>query len=102
MKFRLLLCLLLFSFLLQAQTSSKPTVAEAEKFMNEAEAQLGDLSVKVNRTVWVQQNFITDDTEALSADVQDQITAVATELVDQAKRFDGLEMPAPLARKFML
>jgi hypothetical protein len=102
MKFRLLVSFLLFAFLIQAQTSSQPTVADAEKFMNEAEARLSDLTVKLNRAGWVQENFITDDTEALSADAEDQITAVTTEMVDQAKRFEaadagatGTEIPAP-------
>src|SRR2546426_6569654 len=102
MKFRLLLSLLFSPSLIQAQTPSKPTVAEAEQFMNQAEARLNDLTVKTARAVWVQENFITDDTEALSADAEDQITAVVTELVDQSKRFDGLQMPPQLARKFML
>jgi peptidyl-dipeptidase A len=50
----------------------------------------------------VQENFITDDTLALSADAQDQLTAVTTELIEQAKRFDGLSLPPELARKFLL
>ena len=94
---------LLFSCLmLQAQTASHPTVAEAEQFMTQAEARLNDLSVKANRAAWVQKNFITDDTEAMSADAQDQATAATTELIEQARRFDGLTMPPELARKFML
>jgi peptidyl-dipeptidase A len=50
----------------------------------------------------VQENFITDDTEALSADAQDQYTGATTELIEQAKRFDALKMPPDLARKFLL
>jgi peptidyl-dipeptidase A len=84
-----------------AQTSS-PTVAEAQRFMDKAEARLAELSVKLNRAQWVQENFITDDTEALAADAQDQYTAVTTELVEQAKQFEGLNLPPELARKFML
>ena len=84
-----------------AQTAN-PTVAEAQEFMTKAEAQLADLSVKVNRATWVQENFITDDTEALAADAIDQVTAVTTDLVEQAKRFDGLALPPDLARKFKL
>ena len=70
--------------------------------MTQAEARLGELDVKVNRAGWVQENFITDDTEALSADAQDQMTGVTTDLIEQAKRFDGLKMPPELARKFLL
>jgi peptidyl-dipeptidase A len=100
MKLRILLPLLLFSLTLQAQT--KPTVQDAEKFMHQAEARLNDLSIKLNRAAWVEDNFITDDTEALAADAQDQYTAATTQLVEQAKRFDGLDMPPELARKFKL
>src|SRR3954468_8654593 len=97
-----LLLLLLFSFALQAQTTSKPTVAEAEQFMKQAETRLNELSLKGNQATWVQSNFITEDTEALAADAIDEATAATTELAEQAKRFDGLTMPSDLARKFML
>jgi peptidyl-dipeptidase A len=86
--------------LLQAQ--SKPTLADAETFIKQAETRLSELSVKANRASWVQENFITDDTEAISSDAQDEITAVTTELVEQSKRFDGVKMPADLSRKFLL
>ena len=104
MKMTLLAAFFLFAFaiVLQAQTSGSPTVAEAEAFMNKAEARLAELSVKVNQANWVHDNFITDDTEALAAAANDEITAVTSELVEQAKRFDGVKMPADLARKFLL
>src|SRR5579864_5849060 len=70
--------------------------------MNQAEARLNEIEVKAARAGWVQENFITDDTEALSADAQDQLTAATTELIEQAKRFDGLALPSDLARKFLL
>ncbi len=102
MKLRLLVFLGLFPLLTQAQTSSTPTVAEAEQFMKQAEVQLNDINVKTARAAWVQENFITDDTEALAADALDQATALVTELIEKSRRFDGLQMPADLARKFML
>jgi len=102
MKFRALLSLLSFLFVIQAQAASKPTVAEAEQFMKQAEARLEEIEIKTARASWVQENFITDDTQALSADAQDQLTAVTTELIEQAKRFDGLSLPSELARKFLL
>src|SRR5579864_1703274 len=102
MKRSLLLSLLSFLFVIQVQAASKPTVAEAEQFMKQAETRLNEIEVKGARASWVQENFITEDTEALSADGQDQLTAVTTELIEQAKRFDGLSLPQELARKFML
>ncbi|MBV9610343.1 MAG: hypothetical protein JO187_12360, partial [Acidobacteria bacterium] len=43
----------------QPAAAAKPTVADAEAFMKQAEAQLDDLSVRASRAAWVQQNFIT-------------------------------------------
>jgi peptidyl-dipeptidase A len=102
MKFRVLSFLISFLFVIQTQAASKPTVAEAQQFMLQAQARLNDIQVKAARASWVQENFITDDTQALSADLQDQLTAATTELIEQAKRFDGLTLPPELARQFML
>ena len=78
------------------------SVQDAEQFMNNAESRVAEISVKVNRADWVHSNFITEDTEALAAEANDELTAVTTDLVQQAKQFDGLQMPPNLARKFML
>jgi peptidyl-dipeptidase A len=78
------------------------SVQDAEQFMNNAESRVAEISVKVNRADWVHSNFITEDTEALAAETNDELTAVTTDLVEQAKQFDGLQMPPALARKFML
>src|SRR5277367_5552260 len=102
MRFRVLSFLISFLLVIQAPAASQPTVAEAQQFMQQAQAQLNDIGVKAARASWVQENFITDDTQALSADVQDQLTAATTELIEQAKRFDGLSLPPDLARQFML
>jgi len=97
----LVLVFLFLAMNVSAQNTT-PTAAEAQEFMNRAEAQLSDLAVKVNRASWVQENFITDDTQAMAADAIDEVTAVTTQLVEQAKRFNDLKLPADLARKFML
>ena len=89
MKLRVLLFPLLLLLVIRCQAASKPTVAEAEQFMKQAQARLEEIEIKTARASWVQENFITDDTQALAADAQDQLTAVTTELIEQAKRFDG-------------
>src|SRR5260370_42693189 len=73
-----------------AQPKGGRTVAEAEAFMKKAEAQLEDLGIRAGRASWVQENFITDDTEALAAQAQEKFTAAATQLALDARRFDGL------------
>jgi peptidyl-dipeptidase A len=70
--------------------------------MKKAEAQLEDLGTRASRAGWVQENFITDDTEILSAQANEKLTAVVTELALEARRFDGMELPPELARKFLL
>ncbi len=108
---RLLITLLIAVSVVSAQTppASKssaakgtPTVAQAEAFMKNAEAQLLDLSVRAGRASWVQENFITDDTEAMSAQAQEKLTAVVTQLALDARRFDGMTLSPALRRKFML
>src|SRR5690242_20249334 len=59
-----------------AGAKGAPTVKEAEAFMTKAEAQLDDLGVRASRAQWVQENFITDDTETMSAQAQEHLTAV--------------------------
>src|SRR3979411_2254731 len=81
---------------------SAPTVAEAQAFMKKAEVQLEDLGVRASRASWVQENFITDDTEAMSAQANEKLTAVVTQLALDARRFDGVKLPPDLARKFLL
>jgi peptidyl-dipeptidase A len=85
-----------------AASAPTPTVAEADQFMKQAEDRLRDLSSKAQRAGWVQENFITDDTEAIAAEANDQLSAATTELIEQAKRFDGLKLPSELARQFLL
>jgi peptidyl-dipeptidase A len=83
-------------------TAAKPRVAEAQAFIDSAERQLFDLSIKAQRAAWVEQNFITDDTEQIAADANQVVTAKSVELSKEAHRFDGLSLPPELARKLLL
>ena len=82
--------------------STAPTVAEAERFIARAEAQLLDLWIKSGRASWVAENFITDDTEAISADADQAVKAATAHLADEAKRYEKLQLPPDVARKFKL
>ncbi len=79
-----------------------PTVAEAEAFLKNAEAKLLELSVIASRADWVKATYITDDTEALAALADERAIAAQVEFAKQATRFDGLKLPADLARKMLL
>jgi peptidyl-dipeptidase A len=81
---------------------SAPTVAEAEAFMKHAEEVLADLNVRAGRAGWVQENFITEDTELMSAQAQEAQSKGVTQLALEGRRFDGMKLPPELARKFKL
>ena len=78
------------------------TVAEAHAFIDKAEQEVFQLSIMGQRTGWVQETYITDDTEAINAAQNDRIIARITELVKQSKQFDTLTLPPDVKRKFLL
>ncbi len=82
--------------------ATQPTVAEAEKFMKNAEADLLDVGLKQSRADWVNANFITDDTEAIAADADSQGIGAATKWGVQSVRFDKLKLPPELRRKMLV
>jgi len=87
---------------ISAAQASAPTVADLQKFLDDAETRLNNLSVKASRANWVQQTHITDDTEAIAAAANDDFLAAVTELSAQAKRFENLDAPPVLKRKLLL
>jgi peptidyl-dipeptidase A len=85
-----------------ARRAAPPTVEEARTFIEAAEKRLADLTERASRAGWVQETYITEDTEKLAAEAGEAVIAAATAYVLEARRFDGLELPADLARKFDL
>jgi peptidyl-dipeptidase A len=76
-----------------------PTSEEAKKFIEDAEQRLFELGVKAGRAAWVQENFITEDTEQIAADLGEQANTAATKYAKQAHRFDHVQLSPELARK---
>ncbi len=81
---------------------AKGTPAEAEQFVADAEKRLVELNIKYARADWVKSTFITDDTETLSAEANKQVIEATTELAEQSRRFDGVDLPYDTARKLRL
>ena len=98
--FLIIMAFLVFPVLMAAATA--PTVAEARAFMDRAEAELLKISILQERSQWVQETYITDDTELLSASEDERVIARTTDLIDESKRFDSLKLPTDLRRKFLL
>ena len=77
-----------------------PTAADAQAFIEEAESRLDVLNTEANRAGWIQETYITDDTEIVAAQAQSALSGAVTELVRQARQFERVQMPDDLARKF--
>jgi peptidyl-dipeptidase A len=84
---------------LEAKT---PSAADAKAFLDDAEARLFDLGNKAQRASWVQENFITEDTNQIAADASEEVNNLTVELAKKAHRFDSLKLPPELARKMLL
>jgi peptidyl-dipeptidase A len=82
--------------------ATPPTIAEATAFVNDAEQRYYDLTNKAQRAQWVQENFITDDTEGIAAQAGEELNSFSAEMSKQAHRFDTLQLSPELARKMLL
>jgi len=79
-----------------------PTEAEAQKFLDAAESRYFDLTNKAQRATWVEENFITEDTEEIAAEANQELSAFAAEMSKKAHDFDGVKLPPVVARKMLL
>jgi peptidyl-dipeptidase A len=101
MKVQVLLCL---ASLLGALSgcARKATLDEAGKFTDDAERQLLALNVESGRADWIKSTYITDDTEAISAKLDERAINAGVDYAKQATRFDGSTLDTPTARKLKL
>ena len=106
MLFGLICCLMLFTTgarIANGQAAKPaPTPEEAKKFIEDAEQRLFDLGVKASRASWVQENFITDDTEQIAADANEILNTASAKYAKEAHRFDKVKLSPELARKRLL
>lgn len=85
-----------------ADKKAPPTVAEAQKFIEDAEQRLFELGVKASRAGWVQENFITSDTEQIAAEAGEEANTAAAKYAKEAHRYDVVALSPELARKRLL
>jgi peptidyl-dipeptidase A len=85
-----------------AGKNAPPTAVEAQKFIEDAEQRLFDLGVKASRAGWVQENFITDDTEQIAAEAGEEANTAAAKYAKEAHRYDSVALSPELARKRLL
>jgi peptidyl-dipeptidase A len=78
------------------------TKEEAEKFLADAEKRLLDLNIKAGRADWVKSTYITEDTEQLAAEANENVIAATTELAEQARKYENLDLSPEAKRKLKL
>jgi peptidyl-dipeptidase A len=80
-------------------TASEPTLADAEAFVAEAETEFREFGEFSARTAWVQNNFITYDTNWLLQRMGAEATERAVHYASGTAQFAELELPQSLERK---
>ncbi len=70
--------------------AAKPTVADAEAFVASAEKETFDYSISASRVFWVNSTYLTDDTNALAAEVGAKGTQMQVRLALEAARFNDV------------
>jgi peptidyl-dipeptidase A len=73
-----------------AAPAAPPTAAEADAFVERAERELAEFSVLNARAAWVNQTYITGDTDALSAHFGTIGTEMQVRLANEAARFQDV------------
>ncbi|MFT7623743.1 MAG: peptidyl-dipeptidase A [Myxococcota bacterium] len=83
-------------------TATGPTAKDAATWIEAFEAERRQLLVQRERADWVRSNFITHDTEAITAKAEQQLMAFTAKGVQDVKQFAGVKADGPLARKLKL
>jgi peptidyl-dipeptidase A len=86
----------------QGTAADTAPVVAARRLLDAAERELAVRSVALNRAGWIGENFITHDTELLAAAAQADVALAVKRLVDGARRFDGVALPADVTRRLLL
>jgi len=85
-------------------TSSRtaPTAADAKAFLDNANATTLKLGIQQGQAGWVQQTFITDDSEAIAARANQAANEAGAKFARQAVQFDQIQVPADQRRQLNL
>ncbi len=83
----------------RTQTPPQATAEDAKAFLDTVNQSMLKLGIEAGQAGWVQQNFITADTEALGARSNQRYIDTIAGYVKQTPRFDNLELPADQRRQ---
>ncbi len=88
--------------LLAGCAAPRPTAADAKAFIDNAEQKLFGVNVDSGRADWIKSTYITDDTEDISAKLDQRAIDAQVEDAKQSTRFGGLTLDPVTARKIQL
>jgi peptidyl-dipeptidase A len=63
------------------------TAGDADKFVARAEKELADISIDANRAGWINATYITDDTDAMAAEVSARQTELQVKYASEAAKY---------------
>src|SRR5882672_2649548 len=83
-------------------SASVPTVAAAKAFLDTANATTLKLGIQAGQAGWVQQTFITDDTEAIAARASQAANEAGAKFAKESTKYDHVEVSADQRRQLNL
>jgi peptidyl-dipeptidase A len=83
-------------------SGAPPSAADAETFLDTVNDTMKRLGIEQGRAGWVQQTFITDDTEALATRANQLAIDAAAHFAKDAVKFDKVDVPADQRRQLNL
>ena len=83
-------------------SGAPPTAGDAKAFLDTVNDTMKRLGIEQGRAGWVQQTFITDDTEAIAARANQEFIDATARFAKEATRFDNVTVPADQRRQLNL
>jgi len=83
-------------------TPPPATPGAAEAFVEQTNRDLKTLGTAWARAEWVKSTYITHDTEILAASAHEKVLAYRSEAIEEATRFEGLDLDEDTARQLAL
>jgi peptidyl-dipeptidase A len=85
-----------------AAQAAAPTAADAAKFVDTVNEQLKAQYTETTAASWISETFINDDTQLLSAKAGERALALQSQLIEESKKYRGLDLPPATARPIQL
>jgi peptidyl-dipeptidase A len=85
-----------------ATSAASASAADATRFLDTANDTTLKVGIEASRAGWVQQTYITDDTEALAARANQLANEAGARFAKEATKYDKVDVPADQRRQLTL